>query len=61
VEEILRVKNGVVAETTVFPKNGDTENGDTVIASTGELENQIDELVFQLYGLTTEERKLILG
>jgi len=30
-------------------------------ADTSELEREIDELVYQLYGLTKEERKIVEG
>jgi hypothetical protein len=58
-EDILRVKNGVITEATMFPENVGRNlatrasplrwNLDTV-----HIENQIDELVFELYEFTKE-------
>ena len=40
--------------------NGQASLAPTVY-STARLESQIDELVFELYGLTEEERDVVLG
>jgi hypothetical protein len=68
-EQILEVKNNIVEEGSRLPESTNqlkTDNGDQEVSSTNQhldtthLESQIDELVFELCGLSEEEKSTVI-